>query len=150
MTKGRSDALVFFAATGDLAYKKIFPALQNMVRHGTLDVRLIGVARAGWSCDQLLDRVRDSLNEYGGGVDEAAFSRLAQRLEYVSGDYADPTTFRKLRGALGNAQRPTHYLAIPPSRFGAVVQALGGSWGPPEAEQLAHDLGGWRNPEVLV
>jgi glucose-6-phosphate 1-dehydrogenase len=127
VTKDRSDALVFFGATGDLAYKKIFPALQNMVRHGTLDVRLIGVARAGWSCEQLLDRVRDSLNEYGGGIDEAAFTRLAQQLEYVSGDYADPATFRKLRGALGNAQRPTHYLAIPPNLFGTVVQALGAS-----------------------
>jgi glucose-6-phosphate 1-dehydrogenase len=123
----RSDALVFFGATGDLAYKKIFPALHSMARRGTLEVPVIGVAKAGWTRDQLLERARASIAEHGGGVDEAAFARLTQRLDYVDGDYADPETFAKLRRALGSAQRPTHYLAIPPSMFGTVVKALGGS-----------------------
>jgi glucose-6-phosphate 1-dehydrogenase len=123
----RSDALVVFGATGDLAYKKIFPALQNMVRGGTLEVPVIGVAKAGWTREQLLDRARASLNEHGGGVDASAFTRLADRLTYVDGDYADPTTFRQLRQVLGNARRPVHYLAIPPSLFGTVVKALGDS-----------------------
>ncbi|MCA1646215.1 MAG: glucose-6-phosphate dehydrogenase [Chloroflexi bacterium] len=123
----RSDALVFFGATGDLAYKKIFPALHSMVRRGTLEVPVIGVAKAGWTRAQLLDRSRASIAEHGGGVDEAAFGQLAKRLDYVDGDYADPETFAALRRALGAAQRPTHYLAIPPSLFGTVVKALGGS-----------------------
>src|SRR5205823_3678108 len=126
-TMERSDALVFFGATGDLAYKKIFPALHSMAHRGTLDVPVIGVAKAGWTRDQLLERARASIAEHGGGVDEAAFARLAQRLDYVDGDYADPETFANLRRALGGAQRPTHYLAIPPSLFSAVVKALGGS-----------------------
>ncbi len=123
----RSDALVFFGATGDLAYKKIFPALHSMARRGTLEVPVIGVAKAGWTRVQLLERARASIDEHGGGVDEAAFARLAKRLDYVDGDYADPETFAKLRRALGGAQRPTHYLAIPPSLFGTVVKALGES-----------------------
>ena len=123
----RSDALVFFGATGDLAYKKIFPALHSMVRRGTLEVPVIGVAKAGWTRHRLLQRARASIVEHGGGVDEAAFARLAQRLDYVDGDYADPETFASLRRALGSAQRPTHYLAIPPSLFATVVKALGGS-----------------------
>jgi glucose-6-phosphate 1-dehydrogenase len=123
----RSDALVFFGATGDLAYKKIFPALHSMARRGTLEVPVIGVAKAGWTRDQLLERARASIAEHGGGVDEAVFARLMQRLDYVDGDYADPETFAKLRRALGSALRPTHYLAIPPSLFGTVVKALGGS-----------------------
>jgi glucose-6-phosphate 1-dehydrogenase len=123
----RSDALVFFGATGDLAYKKIFPALHNMARRGALDVPVIGVAKAGWTRDQLLERARASIAEHGGGVDEAVFARLEKRLDYVDGDYADPETFAKLRRALGSAQRPTHYLAIPPSLFGTVVKALGAS-----------------------
>jgi glucose-6-phosphate 1-dehydrogenase len=123
----RSDALVFFGATGDLAYKKIFPALHSMARRGTLDVPVIGVAKAGWTRDQLLERARASIAEHGGGVDQPAFVRLAKRLDYVDGDYADPETFANLRRALGGAHRPTHYLAIPPSLFGTVVKALGGS-----------------------
>jgi glucose-6-phosphate 1-dehydrogenase len=127
MSDGRSDALVFFGATGDLAYKKIFPALQNMVRHGTLEVPVIGVAKAGWTRDQLLDRARASLNEHGGGVDAPVFARLAEKLAYVDGAYTDLPTFTQLRQALGSARRPTHYLAIPPSLFGKVVEALGAS-----------------------
>jgi glucose-6-phosphate 1-dehydrogenase len=122
-----SDALVFFGATGDLAYKKIFPALQHMIRRRTLEVPVIGVAKSGWTIEQLRERARESLKQHGGGVDEAAFAKLVQLLQYVDGDYQDPTTFTKLRQALGSAARPTHYLAIPPSLFGTVVEALGRS-----------------------
>jgi glucose-6-phosphate 1-dehydrogenase len=122
-----SDALVFFGATGDLAYKKIFPALQWMVRRGTLKVPVIGVAKSGWNLDQLKDRARASIKEYGGGVDEAAFSKLCDRLDYIDGDYSDPATFELLRSKLGNAEHPTHYLAIPPSLFGKVIESLGKS-----------------------
>src|SRR4051812_10728394 len=125
--EARSDALVFFGATGDLAYKKIFPAIQHMLRRGTLNTPIIGVAKAGWSRDQLLERARASLKEFGGGVDEHAFARLTQLLRYVDGDYSDPATFEQLHTALDGAKRPTHYLAIPPSLFGTVVQALGSS-----------------------
>jgi glucose-6-phosphate 1-dehydrogenase len=122
-----SDALVFFGATGDLAYKKIFPSLQNMIRSGFLSVPVIGVAKSGWNVEQLRDRARKSLQEYGGGVDEAAFGKLVSLLKYIDGDYSDPATFTKLRQALGTAKHPTHYLAIPPSLFGEVVQQLGKS-----------------------
>ena len=122
-----SDALVFFGATGDLAYKKIFPSLQSMVKRGFLKVPVIGVAKSGWNIEQLRDRARASLKEYGGGVDEAAFAKLASLLKYIDGDYADPATFQKLRQALGAAKHPTHYLAIPPSLFGEVVKQLGES-----------------------
>jgi glucose-6-phosphate 1-dehydrogenase len=120
----RSDALVFFGATGDLAYKKIFPSLQGMIQHGTLAVPVIGVAGSGWTIDQLRDRARASLQEYGGGVDEAAFATLLSLLQYIDGDYGDPATFARLRAALGDAKTPTHYLAIPPSLFGAVIKQL--------------------------
>jgi len=122
-----ADALVFFGATGDLAYKKIFPSLQGMIRSGFLNVPVIGVAKSGWTLEQLRDRARESLKEYGGGVDEAAFARLVSLLKYIDGDYADPATFTKLRQALGGAKHPTHYLAIPPSLFGEVVEQLGKS-----------------------
>ncbi len=122
-----ADALVFFGATGDLAYKKIFPSLQGMVKRGNLSVPVIGVAKSGWSIEQLRDRARASLKEHGGGVDEPAFARLLSKLQYLDGDYGDPATFAALRKALGNAQRPTHYLAIPPSLFGTVIEALGSS-----------------------
>jgi glucose-6-phosphate 1-dehydrogenase len=122
-----ADALVFFGATGDLAYKKIFPSLQGMIRCGFLTVPVIGVAKSGWTVEQLRDHARKSLQEYGGGVDEAAFARLASLLKYIDGDYSDPATFAKLRQALGAAKHPTHYLAIPPSLFGEVVQQLGKS-----------------------
>jgi glucose-6-phosphate 1-dehydrogenase len=127
MTETRSDALVFFGATGDLAYKKIFPALQAMVRRGFLNVPVIGVAKSGWTLEQLRERARASLKEFGGGVDEAAFAKLVSLLQYIDGDYADPTTFAKLRQGLGAAKAPTHYLAIPPSLFAAVIEALGKS-----------------------
>ena len=123
MSEPKSDALVFFGATGDLAYKKIFPALQAMVKRGTLNVPVIGVAKANWNLDQLKARARDSLEKHGG-ADPQAFDKLASLLAYVDGDYADPATFRQLRQLLGSAQRPAHYLAIPPALFAAVVEQL--------------------------
>jgi glucose-6-phosphate 1-dehydrogenase len=122
-----SDALVFFGATGDLAYKKIFPALHSMIRHGALTAPIIGVAKSGWTIEQLRARARDSVNEYGGGVDEATFATLVHLLRYVDGDYQDPNTFTQLRRVLGEAAHPLHYLAVPPSLFGTVVEALGRS-----------------------
>jgi glucose-6-phosphate 1-dehydrogenase len=119
-----SDALVFFGATGDLAHKMIFPALQALVNKGRLHVPVIGVAKAGWNLEQLRARARDSLEKFGGGVDEAAFAKLSGLLRYVDGDYADPATFRQLREALGPSSRPLHYLAIPPSVFGMVIHEL--------------------------
>lgn len=121
-----SDAFVFFGATGDLAYKKIFPALQAMIRRGELDMPLIGVSRGGWSLERLRERAHSSL-EANGGVDEDAFARLSGQLRYIDGDYSDPDTFRRLKQALGSASRPIHYLAIPPSMFGTVVQGLAAS-----------------------
>jgi glucose-6-phosphate 1-dehydrogenase len=118
-----SDALVFFGATGDLAYKKIFPALQALVRRGRLDVPVVGVAKSGWTRDQLVERARASVTEYGG-LDPVAFPRLCERLLYVDGDYADLATFAQVRGLLGAAKRPLHYLAIPPSMFPLVVGRL--------------------------
>jgi glucose-6-phosphate 1-dehydrogenase len=122
----RSDALVFFGATGDLAYKQIFPALQAMIRKGTLNVPVIGVAKSAWTVDQLRARARDSL-EHHGGLDRGAFDKLSSLLHYVDGDYADARTFSALRRELGAAERPLHYLAIPPSAFAAVVGGLGKS-----------------------
>jgi len=119
-----SDAFVFFGASGDLAYKKIFPALQNMVRHGTLKCPVIGVAKSGWNLDQLRERARESIRNNDGGVDEAIFSQLVKQLHYIDGDYTDPTTFTRLRQELGSASSPIHYLAIPPSMFATVVEQL--------------------------
>jgi len=121
-----SDALVFFGATGDLAHKKIFPALQALAKRGHLDIPVIGVAKAGWTLDQLRARARDSVEHYGG-LDPDAFSRLSRRMDYIDGDYAKPATFQELRRKLGNAKQPTHYLAIPPSLFGTVIPRLGES-----------------------
>src|ERR1700722_11880574 len=126
MNATHSDALVFFGATGDLAYKKIFPALQAMAKRGHLDVPVIGVARAGWNLDQLKARARDSVEKHGG-LDPAAFDKLSSLLRYVDGDYQDPATFAALRKELGSAEHPTHYLAIPPALFGVVVEQLGKS-----------------------
>jgi glucose-6-phosphate 1-dehydrogenase len=123
----RSDAFVFFGATGDLAYKKIFPALQSMVKDGTLDVPVIGVAKSGWAVEQLRERARDSVTTFGGGVDPEAFPRLCELLTYIDGDYKDETTYAALRSHLGDAELPTHYLAIPPSMFSVVVKGLANS-----------------------
>jgi glucose-6-phosphate 1-dehydrogenase len=118
-----ADALVFFGATGDLAYKQIFPALQGLARRGALDMPVVGVARSGWGLEQLKERARDSL-EHHGGVDERAFAALSERLRYVDGDYHDPATFAQLEQELGDARRPLNYLAIPPSLFSTVVGGL--------------------------
>ena len=128
MALPRSDALVFFGATGDLAYKKIFPALLAMTRDGDLDVPIIGVAHSGWTSKQLRKRAFDSAKQAakdgGEKFDKKVFEQMSARLQYVDGDYADPETFTKLKQALGNAKRPLHYLAIPPSLFGTVVEGL--------------------------
>lgn len=123
MNETHSDALVFFGATGDLAYKKIFPSLQAMLKRGHLNVPVIGVAKAGWNLDQLKARAKDSLEKHGG-LDPAAFEKLSGLLRYVDGDYNDPATFQAIKQALGSAERPAHYLAIPPSLFGTVVEQL--------------------------
>ena len=123
MSNVQSDAFVFFGATGDLAYKKIFPALQAMVKRGHLDVPVIGVAKAGWRLEQLQARAKDSLEKHGG-LDPAASDRLRGLLRYVDGDYQDPATFSAISKALGSARRPVHYLAIPPVLFEVVVEQL--------------------------
>ena len=123
MTDFQCDALVFFGATGDLAYKKIFPALQAMVKRGHLNVPVIGVAKDSWNAEQLRARARDSVEKHGG-VDPAAFEKLAGLLRYVGGDYTDPKTFQALRKELDGSQHPAHYLAIPPILFEKVVQQL--------------------------
>src|SRR5579863_1085222 len=124
MTDTHSDGLVFFGATGDLAYKKIFPALQAMVKRGTLNVPVVGVAKSGWTLDQFRARAKDSLEKHGG-LDRAAFDKLVGLLRYVDGDYKDPATFTNIRKELGSSERPAHYLAIPPVLFGLVVEQLG-------------------------
>src|SRR5438552_14003179 len=121
-----SDALVFFGVTGDLAYKQIFPALQSMIKHGHLNIPVIGVAGRPWSIEQLRAHVHDSLEQYGF-EDSTTFEKLSSLLQYVSGDYNDEATYTKIRQALGLAQRPLFYLAIPPSMFGPVVEGLGKS-----------------------
>jgi glucose-6-phosphate 1-dehydrogenase len=123
LNQNHSDALVFFGATGDLAYKKIFPALQHLIQHGHLDVPVIGVAKAGWTLEQLQARARDSIEKHGE-MDENAFAKLVKLLRYVDGDYNDLETFAQLRQALDGARRPLHYLAIPPSMFSIVVENL--------------------------
>ena len=120
-----SDALVVFGFTGDLASRKIFPALYAMVKKGTLTVPVVGVASSAWSADEVHARVRASLEHEGGVDDKAAFDRLLGLVRYVSGDYKDPATFSALKSALGSAQRPAHYLAIPPSLFATVIESLG-------------------------
>jgi glucose-6-phosphate 1-dehydrogenase len=120
----RSDALVIFGVTGDLAYRKIFPALQNMVRRGVLDVPVVGVAREG-SVETLRARIAASLEEHGGGADPQVLAKLGGLLRHVEGDYRDPATFATLRRTLGEAAHPLHYLAVPPSLFATVVQGIG-------------------------
>jgi glucose-6-phosphate 1-dehydrogenase len=144
MSNEHSDALVFFGATGDLAYKKIFPALQAMVKRGNLNVPVVGVAKAGWNLDQLRARAKDSLEKHGG-VDPAAFEKLSAKLRYVDGDYRDPATFEALRGQLKDAHRPAYYLAIPPVLFETVVENIAKSHGEGDARVIVekpfgHDL----------
>jgi len=119
-----SDALVFFGATGDLAYKKIFPALQALVKCGALNVPIIGVAREGWSLERLRTRAQNSIEEHGGGVEPEAFAKLMQLLRYVEGEYTTPATFDSLRRQLGSARHPMHYMAVPPDLFEEVVLQL--------------------------
>jgi glucose-6-phosphate 1-dehydrogenase len=118
-----SDALVFFGATGDLAYKKIFPALQGLARRGRLDFPVVGVGRSQSTREQLIERAKASVTEYGG-LDPAAFEKLAAKLRYVDADYARPETFEKIKHELGGAKHPAFYLAIPPSAFPAVLKNL--------------------------
>ena len=124
MSVQRSDALVFFGITGDLAYKKIFPALHAMARRGMLAMPVVGVASSDSTRDALIERARASITEHGGGVDATAFAALAKALDYVQGDYRSASTYVALRKSLGTAQRPLHYLAIPPSLFETVVDGL--------------------------
>jgi len=126
MPTAKSDAFVFFGATGDLAYKQIFPALQALIKDGKLDMPVIGIARSGWTVDDLRKRAEDSLKEHGG-IDKAAFAKLSKQMQYLDGDYNDAQTFAKLRKALGDAEHPLHYLAIPPSMFVPVVKGLAAS-----------------------
>jgi glucose-6-phosphate 1-dehydrogenase len=125
MTASRSDALVLFGVTGDLAHKKIFPALYAMVKRNALNVPVIGVARANWDLARLHKRVTDSIARSGGIDDPRALHRLLSLLKYVSGDYEDPNTFTAIKSALDNARRPAYYLAIPPSLFETVIKGLG-------------------------
>lgn len=119
----RCDALVLFGATGDLARRKIFPALIALLRRGELDIPIIGMGRSGGTLEKLCERVRESL-ALDGDIDEHAFAQLVSRLRYVDGDYRDAATYARLAQALGTAQRPLHYLAIPPAMFGTVVEGL--------------------------
>jgi glucose-6-phosphate 1-dehydrogenase len=144
MNNEHSDALVFFGATGDLAYKKIFPALQAMVKRGNLNVPVVGVAKAGWNLDQLRARAKDSLEKHGG-IDPAAFEKLNALLRYVDGDYRDESTCDALREQLKDAQRPAYYLAIPPVLFETVVERIAKSIGAGSARVIVekpfgHDL----------
>ena len=144
MGNQHSDALVFFGATGDLAYKKIFPALQAMVKRGNLNVPVVGVAKAGWNLDQLRARAKDSLEKHCG-VDAAAFEKLSGLLRYVDGDYQDPATFEALRNQLKDAHCPAYYLAIPPVLFETVVENIAKSHGAGDARVIVekpfgHDM----------
>ena len=138
MTAATSDAIVFFGATGDLAYKQIFPALQGLVRDEGVNVPIVGVAKAGWTLEQLQARAKDSLSHHGS-YEVGAFTKLLKLLKYVDGDYSDPQTFDQVKKALGSASRPMHYLAIPPALFAVVVAALAKAG-------LGAD-GPWRNPK---
>jgi glucose-6-phosphate 1-dehydrogenase len=123
MSYSHSDALVFFGATGDLAYKKIFPALHAMARRDHLDMPVVGVARSKWSLDQFKNRAKESL-EKNGDLDPTAFAKLSSLLRYVDGEYGHPTTCGKLREVLGSAKRPLYHLAVPPSLFATVAEGL--------------------------
>jgi glucose-6-phosphate 1-dehydrogenase len=127
MERRDCDAIVLFGATGDLCYRKIYPALYQLVRRGLLAVPVVGASRQGWKLEQLAGRVRDSIKTFVPGADAGATGRLVELLRYVDGDYNDRATFDELRRALGGAQRPLHYLAIPPSMFAVVAGHLSGS-----------------------
>ena len=124
MSAAPADALVFYGATGDLAHKKIFPALQSMVRRGVLGVPVVGVAKQGWKLEDLRARAKDSVEKHGGGADREAFPKLMKLLRYVDGDYADAATFAALKKELGGARLPVHYMAIPQGLFGMVGSQL--------------------------
>lgn len=124
MAQQRSDVLVVFGATGDLAHKMIFPSLYAMVKRGSLDTPIIGVAFDDWTRDQLIARARDAVSKHVDAIDEAVFSKMADRLSYVSGDYRSQSTFDKLRDALHGHKNPLYYLAIPPSLFETVADGL--------------------------
>jgi len=145
VTPVRSDALVLFGATGDLSYKQIFPALHAMVRRGALDVPIVGVAFAGWDLERVRTYAHDSIRDSGADVNDAPFKRLIELLRYVDGDYRDDATFAALNDALDGASHPLHYLAIPPSLFPTVVEALGRSGAANDArvvveKPFGHDL----------
>ena len=125
MGTSQSDALVVYGVTGDLAHKMIFPALYAMVKRGSLNVPVIGVAFPKWSLERLQRRVTDSIKRSGGIDNKRAFQHLLSLLNYVSGDYNDSNTFAAIKAALGKARRPAHYLAIPPSLFETVIKGLG-------------------------
>jgi glucose-6-phosphate 1-dehydrogenase len=154
MSPERADALVFFGATGDLAHRKIFPALHAMARRGHLDIPVIGVAKAGWTLDQLKTRAADGIERHGG-LDPAAFAHLARCLRYVDGDYNDPATFQRLQRELEGAKHPTHYLAIPPGLFATVIRQLGDSGCAQGArvvieKPFGHDLASARRLSAVV
>lgn len=123
MSNAHSDALVFFGATGDLAFKKIFPSLHAMAKRGHLEMPVIGVAKADYTLDQLIARARASVEQHGD-FDIVAFDKLCRVLRYVDGDYSDPATFQSIREQLGSAQRPAHYLAVPSIVFELIVKEL--------------------------
>jgi glucose-6-phosphate 1-dehydrogenase len=144
MSQPQADAFVFFGATGDLAYKKIFPALHALARRGKLNIPVIGFAKSGWTLDQLKERARDSV-EHHGGIDPQAFAHLMELLRYVDGDFSDPAAFQQLRQALDGAKHPVHYLAIPPDVFELVFDQLQKSGSAEGArvvveKPLGHDL----------
>lgn len=123
MTAPRSDALVVFGATGDLAYKKIFPALQSLIQHGRLDMPIVGIARSQWTLDQVKARAKESLESHGG-LDPAAYAKFCSLLHYIDGDYGNLATFASLHHVLRGAKRPLFYMAIPPSQFAPVIEGL--------------------------
>jgi glucose-6-phosphate 1-dehydrogenase len=124
MPAEKSDALVLFGATGDLAHKKLFDTLQALYSRGVLEGPVIGVAKSGMTREQVIDRAREGITTYGRGVDEAFFKKFADQFQYVDGDYADPATFQNLKTALGDSKRTLFYLAIPPVLFGTVTKGL--------------------------
>jgi glucose-6-phosphate 1-dehydrogenase len=125
VSTSKSDALVVFGVTGDLAHKMIFPALYAMAKRGTLTVPVIGVAFPKWSMARLHRRVADSIKRSGGIDNQRALRHLLNHLSYVSGDYNSPDTFAAIKIALKNAKRPAFYLAIPPALFETVIKDLG-------------------------